>query len=113
MKPSFIALSLFCLSCGAPKAALPDFEKLNQDFVYGSLALSPVTAAATGYHHHNGASLDEMLDDYGAAGIDAERRFFEGIQSRIASLKPDTLDREQRVDLEIIRSNVGIALLEL
>ncbi len=113
MKPSCLALSLFCLGCGAPKPAPSGFEKLNQDFVYGSLALSPVTAAATGYHQHNGASLDEMLDDYSAAGIDAERRFFESIQSGIASLKPDTLDREQRVDLEIIKSNVGIALLEL
>src|SRR5258708_39771174 len=113
MKPSFIALSLFCLSCGAPKPTQSDFEKLNRDFVYGSLALSPVTAAATGYHQHNGASLDEVLDDYSPAGIDEQRRFFEGIQSRIAPLKPDSLDREQRVDLEIIRSDVGLSLLEL
>jgi hypothetical protein len=41
-----------------------DFDRLTQDYLYGSLALSPVSATATGYHLHNGVPLDELIDDY-------------------------------------------------
>src|SRR5579862_2623341 len=40
-----------------------DFSKLSEDFVYGSLALSPVSATGAGYHEHRGVHLDEKLDD--------------------------------------------------
>jgi uncharacterized protein (DUF885 family) len=92
---------------------MPDFDKLTQDFVYGSLALSPTTATATGYHQHNGIALDEMLDDFSAAGIDAQRHFSEGFESRITSLNPDSLNKEQQADLEIIKDNLGVSKLEL
>lgn len=88
-------------------------QSLTSDFVYGSLALSPVTATATGYHEHNRIALDEQLDDYSPSGIDAQRRFYQGIQSRISALAGASLDPEQNTDLEIIRSNTGLALLEL
>jgi uncharacterized protein (DUF885 family) len=101
------------VSCSTPKPTLPDFDKLTQDFVYGSLALSPTTATATGYHQHNGVALDEILDDFSAAGIDAQRRFIEGFESRIGSLNPDSLDKEQQADLEIIKDNLGVSKLEL
>jgi uncharacterized protein (DUF885 family) len=101
------------VSCSTPKPKIPDFDKLTQDFVYGSLALSPTTATATGYHQHNGVALDEMLDDFSAPGIDAQRRFIEGFESRIGSLNPDSLDKEQQADLEIIKDNLGVSKLEL
>ena len=44
-----------------------DFNKLTDDFMYGALALTPVSATQAGYHEHNGMSLDEALDDYSAA----------------------------------------------
>ncbi|MGD1091217.1 MAG: DUF885 domain-containing protein [Bryobacteraceae bacterium] len=101
------------MSCSTPKPKMPDFDKLTQDFVYGSLALSPTTATATGYHQHNGIALDEMLDDFSAAGIDAQRHFSEGFESRITSLNPDSLNKEQQADLEIIKDNLGVSKLEL
>ena len=95
------------------KTETPDFDKLTQDFVYGSLALSPVTATATGYHQHNGVPLDEMLDDYSAAGIDAQRHFVQSFQSRTAAVNAASLDKEQQADLEIVKINLGMYQLEL
>jgi len=91
----------------------PSLDSLTSDFVYGSLALSPVTATATGYHEHDHTSLDELLDDFSPAGIAAQRDFYQRIQSRITALPAASLNPEQNADLEIIRANIGLALLEL
>src|SRR5205814_4474413 len=95
------------------RSGVSDFDKLTDDLLYGSLALSPVSATQTGYHEHNGAALDEMLDDYSAAGIEAQRKFYEGFQGRVNALNPSALDKEQRADLEIIKNNLNLSLLEL
>jgi uncharacterized protein (DUF885 family) len=100
----------------SPSAAVSttgDFEKLTDDLLYGTLALSPVFATATGYHEHNGVRLDEQLDDYSPAGIDAQRRLYEELQKRTASLDRSSLDKEQQADLEIMRNAIGLGLLDL
>ena len=58
-------------------------------------------------------ALDEAIDDFSPAGIDAQRRFYQDTQKRLAALDVASLDRGQQADLEILRNNVGIALLEL
>ena len=90
-----------------------DFDKLTDDLLYGTLALSPVSATQTGYHEHNGVQLDELLDDYSAAGIEGQRKFYEGLQTRVAALNPASLDKEQTADLEIIKNDLNLALLDL
>ena len=101
-------------SCSVKKAESPnDAAKLTEDFVYGSLALSPISATQAGYHMHEGVTLDEKLDDVSPAGMAAQRSFYAGIQSRAAALDPKSLDKEQAADLEIIQDNVGLSLLEL
>jgi uncharacterized protein (DUF885 family) len=89
------------------------FSKLTSDFVYGSLALSPANATQNGYHMHQGASLDEALDDISAGAITAERAFLTGIQNRIAALDTKSLDKEQAADVEIMKSNIGLSLIEV
>jgi len=108
-------LALLLISVGGCSRQNPAmvFDKLTQDFLYGSLALSPVSATATGYHSHNGVPLDELVDDYSAGGLDQQRNFYKDFQLRIGALDAATLDKEQRVDLDIIKSNVELALLEL
>jgi len=108
-----ISLVLFLTACTQTKPPVQDSEKLTQDFIYGTLALSPVSATAAGYHQHNGTRLDELLDDYSAAGIDQQRRFCSDIQNRAAALNAAKLDKEQKADLDIINSNTGLCLLEL
>src|SRR5947209_4134424 len=90
-----------------------DFAKLTDDLLYGSLALSPVSATQAGYHDHNGIQLDELLDDYSPAGIDTQRKFYEDLQIRVKALNSSALDKEQQADLEIIRNDLNLSLLEL
>jgi uncharacterized protein (DUF885 family) len=97
----------------APSPAPQDSEKLTQDFIYGTLALSPVSATQAGYHQHEGKVLDDILDDYSAAGLEQQRGFCKGIEDRAAAMDAGKLDKEQKADLDIIKSNAGLCLLEL
>ena len=101
------------VACSSSKPEPPAFDKLTEEVVYGALALSPVSATASGYHQHRGIPLDELLDDYSAPGIESQKKFYAGVSSRIAALDEAALDREQRADLEIIRNSLGLAQLEL
>jgi uncharacterized protein (DUF885 family) len=106
------------LSCGLAlvscrKAGPVDLESVRSDFVYGSLALSPVSATQQGYHSHNQLPLDEMIDDYSPAGIAGQHLFWEGFRDRLAKIDPATLSSEDRADYEMIRDQISLALLEL
>jgi uncharacterized protein (DUF885 family) len=90
-----------------------DFSKLTEEFVYGSLALSPVSATVAGYHEHQGVRLDEKLDDFSPGGIQEQRQFFSSFRDRLALIKPETLAPEERADYQIIQNQVELALLDL
>ena len=116
----FILVFAICLGCTSKTTTTTsttnnaaDFEKLTDDFLYGSLALSPVNATQTGYHDHNGMSLDDMIDDFSPAGIDKAKAFYEGIQARVNALNTTSLDKEQLADLEIIKNQLNLQLLDL
>src|SRR6266478_3963198 len=102
-------------STGNAKAAPADaqFDQLVDDFVLGTLALSPTAATGFGYHVHHGASLDDMLDDFSPAGIAASRSLSRDIEARIARLDTASLDAEQRADIDIIHNALGASRLEL
>jgi uncharacterized protein (DUF885 family) len=89
------------------------FDGLVDDFVLDSLALSPSNATQQGYHSHHGISLDDQLDDFSAAGIAAQRALLARTEERLAALKPDMLDAEERADVRIMRDAVGMTKLEL
>ena len=113
-----VVLFIGCVGCGSPQttpvpSAAADFEKVSEDLLYGSLALSPVAATQVGYHEHNGVQLDEQVDDFSTAGMDAQRRFWEGLSTRIAALNSAALDKEQQADLDIMKNQVNLAMLEL
>jgi uncharacterized protein (DUF885 family) len=109
------AASVICLtSCktAAPPAG-PDLSKLTDDFVYGSLVLSPVGATSAGYHEHNGIRLDEQVDDFSAAGIDQQHKFYSDFHNRLAAIQQDSLSTEDRADYQIIDNQINLSLLEL
>lgn len=91
----------------------PDIPKLTDDFVYGSLALSPTSATSAGYHEHQGVKLDQQLDDYSAAGIDKQRKFYSDFRARLAAIQPNTLSKEEAADYSIIQHQVELAMLEI
>jgi uncharacterized protein (DUF885 family) len=86
---------------------------LDESFARETLALSPSSATAQGYHEHHGQKLDELLDDLSPAGIEAQRRLCEETLRRSAQLHSGALDPEDKSDLEIIALQCKLGLLEL
>jgi len=107
-----MGLLLFMTGCKMP-GEQQDFSKLTEEFVYGSLALSPVSATAAGYHEHQSIRLDEKLDDYSPGSIQEQRQFYSGFRERLALIKPETLAPEERADYQIVQNQVELALLDL
>jgi len=94
-------------------AAGGPFEQLVDDFVFGTLALSPTAATSFGYHEHHGVSLDDMLDDFSPAGLAASRDLLHEMDVRIAKLDVASLDAEQRADIDIMHNAIGASRLDL
>jgi uncharacterized protein (DUF885 family) len=118
----FACLMGSVLCCGGAWAASPNakpappgnqFEQLVDDFVFGTLALSPASATGVGYHIHHGTVLDDLLDDFSPAGIAASRSLLHDIEARIAKLDTASLDAEQRADVDIMHDALGATRLEL
>ncbi len=110
-----VVTSAICLtSCQQPAApAKPDLSSLTDDFVYGSLALSPPGATSAGYHEHKGVKLDEQIDDFSAAGLDQQHKFYSDFHNRLAAIQQDSLSAEDRADYQIIDNAINLSLLEL
>jgi uncharacterized protein (DUF885 family) len=89
-----------------------DLSKVTEDFVYGSLALLPVSATSAGYHEHNGTRLDDKLDDMSREGIQEQRIFYNRFRDRLTVIKPESLSAEDRADYEIIQNQINLALLD-
>lgn len=115
-RPHSALIILACISlmtsCKMP-GEQQDFSKVTEDFVYGSLALSPVSATSAGYHVHDGIQLDEKLDDLTRGGIQQQRQFYFGFRDRLALIKPESLAPEERADYQIIQNQIDLALLDL
>jgi uncharacterized protein (DUF885 family) len=114
MKP-YLAVApalLLMTGCQDPPPA-PPFDSVAEDFVFGTLALSPVSATQAGYHQHKGVSLDEALDDFSAEGIAGQRRFYAGFQARLEKWDRSRLSAEERADFQIMSDQIALGLLEL
>ena len=115
MKPGLLLaamLAVVLVGCKLP-GENQDFNQLEDEFVHGALALSPVSATAAGYHVHNGKRLDEMLDDFSLIGIGEQRHFFRSLHDRMEVIKQDSLDPEQKADYRLMDDQVVLALMEV
>jgi uncharacterized protein (DUF885 family) len=109
---SCLAFVFMLLSSAVQAASGADFQRLVDDFIFGTLALAPASATQTGAHRYHGMSLDDALDDYSKAGIEARRALLNRIEVRIDAL-PGSLDDEQRADVGIMRDAIGASRLDL
>ena len=101
------------MSCAGPKPD-PSFAQLAEEFVYTSLAFSPVAATAAGYHQHQGVNLDQQLDDVSSQAMDRQRQFYTGFRERLSkAVKPEQLSAEDRADYDVIQDQISLALLDL
>jgi hypothetical protein len=73
------------------------------------LALQPVSATAVGYHHTDARTgvtlgLDELLDDYSAAGLRDRRAVTGGLRQQLGRFSLTSLDPQERIDLLLMRN---------
>lgn len=96
-----------------------EFSKFTERFLHEALALSPVGAAAAGYHRHFDARtgrevlLDEHVDDFTAAGLAHQREVLRGLRRESENYAPARLDAAERIDLAIMRNALDDAEFEL
>jgi uncharacterized protein (DUF885 family) len=92
------------------------FDRLADQFMRESLALSPVAASQAGYHVHGKGKaarhLDAELDDLSAAAIDKQRSFYRDWRERFRSTS-DSPSVEDSADLQLVNDNIALNLLEL
>ncbi len=92
----------------------PPFAELEDEFIGNTLSFSPVSATSAGYHRHQGINLDRELDDFSAASIERQRKFYESMRVRLAEAgRKDNLSAEDRADAEIMRNQIELSLLDL
>src|SRR5580693_7843142 len=107
MRPIPIALlltlsfSLSTVSCGR-SSSIDGFAKLTEEFVYKTLAFSPVTASSQGLHQYGGVSFDTQLDDVGSRAVQQQRDFYVDFHKRLEAFDKNSLSAEDRADYEII-----------
>jgi len=110
-----LGMAVFLSSVQSLRAAPADlqFNQVVDDFVFGTLALSPTRATAIGYHQHHGATLDDMLEDFSPAGIKASLNLLLRIETRIGTLDSKSLNAEQRADIDIMHDAIEAARLDV
>jgi uncharacterized protein (DUF885 family) len=100
-------------------AAAQKFAALSDQFMKDSLAWSPVSASAAGYHSHmdprsgRPIALDALLDDFSPESFATQRDFYTNWRERFhKETPPSSLDPEDAADWQLIDDQIGLNLLE-
>jgi uncharacterized protein (DUF885 family) len=98
----------------------PSFAKLAEQYMYESLAISPVNASYAGYHQHSDVAsgksveLDSLLDDVSPAGWQKQIAFYRDWQKRFQTeVHSDQLSVEDKADWRLIDDSIALSLLQL
>jgi uncharacterized protein (DUF885 family) len=107
------------LSDASHEEASLKFAALSDQFMKDSLALSPSSASAAGYHTHLDAktgktiALDAVLDDLSLESIAQQRAFYASWRERFRQETPAAaLDPEDAADWRLVDDQIGLNLLE-
>jgi uncharacterized protein (DUF885 family) len=95
------------------------FADLSDEFVKDSLALSPSSASAAGYHKHRDSKtgaiveLDAVLDELSLESMNGQRDFYQRWRDRFHAETPVAgLNPEDAADWQLIDDQIGLNLLE-
>jgi uncharacterized protein (DUF885 family) len=95
------------------------FAEMSDQFIKDSLALSPASASAAGYHFHvdpktgRKIELDAELDDMSLQAMAAQRAFYAQWRERFRTeTPPASLDPQDAADWHLIDDQIGLNLLE-
>jgi uncharacterized protein (DUF885 family) len=98
----------------------PKFSKMSEQYMYESLAISPVSASYAGYHKHPDAKtgkvieLDAMLDDVSPKGYEEQVAFYTAWQKRFRTeVNAKSLNLQDQADWRMIDDNIALSLLQL
>jgi len=97
----------------------PKFGQLADQYLYESLALSPVSASYAGYHRHTDAAtgkiieLDALLDDVSPKGWDEQIAFYRAWQKKFRDQEVGKLSLQDQADWRLIDDNISLSLLQL
>ena len=117
----FVALPLMAQTSrhSSGDSAAQKFAQLSDQFTKESLAVSPTSASAAGYHRHpdprtgKTIELDALLDDASLEGMAQQRAFYQAWRERFRrETPPQELDPEDAADWRLIDDQIGLALLE-
>jgi len=112
MIPIVVLLTLCTVAC-RHSSSDSEFPKLTEEFVYQSLAFSPVFASSQGLHQYKGVSFDTQLDDVSRRAIQQQRDFYADFHKSLETFDKGSLSAEDRADYEIIDSQIGLALFDI
>src|SRR5215831_17044738 len=113
IRTAMVVTMALLLAENALSETKPIFSELEDEFIYTSLSFSPVSATSAGYHRHQGIHLDRQLDDFGAASLDRQKKFYENIRGRLRAAGSQKLSPEDRTDYDIMMGQIELALLDL
>jgi uncharacterized protein (DUF885 family) len=121
--PAFLCFTAGC-STEDPPAEV--FQRTAEPFVFDALAMTPIEATEMGYHEHvrggdqegkeaSQLSLDTMLDDNSAEGIQKRIQHLKDFQARLRQEIPDRnrLAGEPFADYAVLENLVARDLFEL
>ena len=115
----FILMFMVAMSIHAQNPD-PKFSKLAEQYMYESLALSPVNASYAGYHKRTDpktgrvVEFDAILDDVSPQGWQQQVVFYQTWQKRFRSeVNSSQLNLEDQADWRLIDDNIALSLLQL
>lgn len=96
-------------SSSSTHGAVNGFKALaDQYFDEVYFAFAPTQGTLDGFHQY-----DAQLEDYSRAGVDRETAALEAFEERFSAIRPETLGRDCRSDLELVLSKIRGSLLTL
>lgn len=108
-----VLLTLALLAAGCRKSPSEKLAALSEEFVYTTLSFSPSAATSAGLHQYKKENLDETLDDFSAAALDRQQKFYQEFQQRLKEIPADKFAPEDRADLTILEDQTEAGLLDL
>lgn len=109
---NFIAASFLLLltsnSFLQAQSANPDFTKLSNSILETLQSFYPVRATEMGIHSH-----DHRLADYSKSSVETFADQLTGFEKKLYKYKGAALSEHEKLNLDLLKSNVDIALLDV
>ena len=110
--PVVILLALLTIACRS-NSADSEFPKLTEEFVYKTLAFSPVYTSSQGLHTYGGVNFDTQLDDVSRQAVQKQREFYGDFHKRLEGFARASLSPEDRADYDLMDEQIALALFDI